>query len=138
MFTCQRWPFQVPFMFTCAAIHHRMSNNFAFKRWYIYIYIHNIVSKMLLLKHPINKKTLTRMDIWNAITHIPINFRKRSNWQLQVYILRHSTCKIRLLVFMHIWNADIHVSINFKEKSDNSDNFKHHTQRSQFIIHTHK
>ena len=44
------------FIFRCAVIHHRTSNNFTFKKWYIYIYVHILVSKMLLLKHPVNKK----------------------------------------------------------------------------------
>ena len=115
------------FIFRCAVIHHKTSNNFTFKRWYSYIHI--LVSKMLLFKHPINKKTLICMDIWNAIPHMPINFRKRGdNWRLRVYPLHYSARKIRSLIFMHLWNADIHMSTNFKEKSDDSDNFEYPKQ----------
>ena len=70
---------------------------------YIYIHIHSPVSKMLLFKHPINKKTRIRMDIWNDIPQMPINFKRRSdNWRLRIYPLRYSTRKIRSMIFMHI------------------------------------
>ena len=47
--------------------------------------------KNLSIKHPINRKALICMNIWNAITHIPINFRKRSDyWQLRIYPARYS------------------------------------------------
>ena len=92
--------FSFLFTFRCAVIHHKTSNNFTFKI-HIYIYIHILVSKMLLFKHPINKKTLVRMDIWNAIPHMPTNFRKRSdNWRLRIYPLRYATRKIRWVMIL--------------------------------------
>ena len=91
---------------------------------------------MLLFKHPINKKTLIRMDIWNAIPHMPIKFKKKSDkWRLQIYLLCYFTRKIRSLIFVHVWNADIHVSINFKEKSDTTQLGISHT--TIIIYHSH-